>query len=210
MKIQNLIEKMEAKAMDGEFRDVIFDCYRKDCLGGIADAAEVDYEIAKKRFEEILSQEQKEILSELESLYSESRGHAACHGFKCGLYGGFGQYFTDKSDNDGGFYNLVCRGKERDYEEQKRAIRRLELSGMLEIELPEAERTHLVSVDCAWHERIHNASFHSFHCGYRAAYLVIGNIDPMARMKNISKILTTEYYLGYIHPYSAIDQIAES
>lgn len=209
MKVQDLIEMMEAKAMDEEFRNVIFDCYRKDCLEGIADAAETDYETAKSRFEEILTQEQKEMLSELERQYSESREHVACRGFKCGLYGGFRQYFTDKSDNDGGFYNLICRGRERDYEEKDRASSCLALSKKLEKELPEAEKTHLVSIDCAWQERIHNASLHGFYCGYSAAYLIIGSTDPMARMKNISKILTTEYYLGYIHPSSDLERLCE-
>ena len=204
MKIQNLIEMMEARAMDKEFRDVIYDCYRKD---GITDTVETDYETAKERFDEILTQEQKEMLLELETLYAESRGHAACRGFKCGLYGGFRQHFADKSDNDGGFYHLVCLGKERNYEEQERAIRCLELSGILEKVLPEDERTHLVSIDCAWHERIHNASLHGFYCGYSAAYSVVDNVTPLTRIKNISKILTTEYYLGYIRPYSAIEQI---
>lgn len=206
MKIQNLIEMMEDKAMNQEFRDVIFACYQKD---GITDTVETDYETAKDRFEEILTQEQKEMLSELERLYSKSWDYAVCHAFKCGLYGAFQQCFTDKFHNDGGFYQLVCKGKDRDREVQERASRCLALSEKLEKELAEEEKTHLVSVDCAWHERIHNASLHGFYCGYRAAYSVIDNVDPLARMKNISKILTTEYYLGYIRTYSAIDQITE-
>lgn len=201
MKVQNLIEIMEAKALDADFRDAVFAYYQEDCREGITDAAEVDYEAAKRRFEIILSQEQKDTLAEIEKLYSESRDHAACRGFKCGLYGGFRQYFTDTSDNDGGFYNLVCRGEERDYKEQERKARCRELGDVLEEQLPENEKTHLVSIDCAWLERIHNASLHSFYCGYTAAYSIIDKADFLGSMKNISKILTTEYYLGYIHPY---------
>lgn len=207
MKVQNLIEMMKTKALDAEFRDAVFAYYQKDCREGITDAAEADYEAAKSRFAIILSPEQKDTLVEIEKLYSESRDHAACRGFQCGLYGGFRQYFTDTCDNDGGFYNLVCTGEERDYKERERKARCRELGDMLEKQLPENEKPHLVSIDCAWLERIHNASLHGFYCGYSAAYSVVDNVTPLARIKNISKILTTEYYLGYIRPYSAIEQI---
>ena len=61
----------------------------------------------------------------------------------------------------------------------------------------------------AWQQRIYNAAMDGFYCGYRAAYDLMEAIHPLVKAENMDKILTMEYHLGYIKPYSMIEQTGD-
>ena len=73
-----------------------------------------------------------------------------------------------------------------------------ELEERISNALDDEAAEHLTSIVCAWENREHNAALQSFYCGYRAAWGVIEQVEPLSSMEGISKILTTEYYLGFI------------
>ena len=72
--------------------------------------------------------------------------------------------------------------------------------------LSEEDREYMVSITCAWQQRVYSAAHDGFYCGFRAAYDIIEAIVPMAKIRNIDKILTTEYLMGYIQPYSEVER----
>ena len=66
---------------------------------------------------------------------------------------------------------------------------------------------HMVSVTCAWQQRVYSAAMDGFYCGYRAAYDLMDSINPLVKVQNMDKILTMEYHLGYIKPYSEVERL---
>ena len=48
-----------------------------------------------------------------------------------------------------------------------------------------------------------------FYCGYRAAYDLMEAIHPLVKAENMDKILTMEYHLGYIKPYSKVERLQD-
>ena len=67
----------------------------------------------------------------------------------------------------------------------------------------------MVSISCAWQQRIYNAAMDGFYCGYRAAYDLMEAIQPLVKAENMNKILTMEYHLGYIKPYSEVERLRD-
>ena len=75
--------------------------------------------------------------------------------------------------------------------------------------LIEEDQEHLVSVACAWQQRVYSAAMDGFYCGYRAAYEIMDAIDPLVKVRCVDKILTMEYHLGYIQPYSEVERLRD-
>lgn len=48
-----------------------------------------------------------------------------------------------------------------------------------------------------------------FYCGYRAAYEIMDLVNPLVKVQCVDKILTTEYHLGYIKPYSEVERLRD-
>ncbi len=71
--------------------------------------------------------------------------------------------------------------------------------------LREEDKEHMVVVACAWQQRIYSAAMDGFYCCYRAAYDIMEEIIPLVKVENMDKILTMEYYMGYIKPYSEVE-----
>lgn len=217
MKVQDMLTRMEQRAFNDEFMEVIIDYYKaeRQAPKGSSNITEDDFNTAMEVLLKIFTKEQKELVNQIESIHSESRFYAARYGFLCGLYSGFRQHFTFHAEFDGGFTSLVADDlfmqpkMQRHYENYNRHTKAQELEAKLSEELPEDMQEHMVSISCAWSNRIYNASFEGFYCGYRAAFDIADQITPMAKMNSISKILTTEYYMGYIKPFSEVERLQE-
>ena len=52
-------------------------------------------------------------------------------------------------------------------------------------------------------------SMDGFYCGYRAAYNMMESINPLVQIQHVDKILTMEYHLGYIKPYSEVERLRD-
>ena len=75
--------------------------------------------------------------------------------------------------------------------------------------LCEGDREHMVSIVCAWQQRVYSAAFDGFYCGFRAAYDIMEEIMPLVKVQNMDKILTMEYHMGYIKPYSEVERVRD-
>lgn len=214
MTVQDLLVNLDSLAMGEVFQQAIEEFYVASLRRLDDNTIERDYTSARSYFDSTLSHEQITKIHQIEELNSACRSYSAKYGFKCGLYGAFKQYFTPGGDADGGFDSILCMDlltqprMQRHHENYARIVKVQQLIQEVDDMLDPAAASHLVSFCCAWNDRIYNASLQGFYCGYRAAYAVIENIEPLGKIRNIDKILSTEYYLGFTHPYAEVERLA--
>lgn len=214
MTVQDLLVNLDSLAMGEVFQQAIEEFYVASLQRLDDDTIEQDYTSARSHFDDVLSNEQITQIQQIEELNSACRSYSAKYGFKCGLYGAFKQYFTQHGDADGGFDSILCMDlltqprMQRHHENYARIVKVQQLVQEVEDMLAPEEASHFVSFCCAWNNRIYNASLQGFYCGYRAAYAVIECIDPLGKIRNIDKILSTEYYLGFTHSYAEVERLA--
>ena len=211
MNVKEILESMAARAFSASYLGGVCELYDARDNG----STEADYETGMAQLAGILNDDQKANLQEMEQAYKARRNYASVYGFKCGLYGTFRQHFSQHVDKDGGFQDLVCNDlliqpKMQRHNENYANIERCNsLDATISETLSEADQEHLVSIGCAWQQRIYNAAMDGFYCGYRAAYDLMEAIHPLVKAENMDKILTMEYHLGYIKPYSMIEQTSD-
>ena len=210
MNVKEILEGMAARAFSASYPGEVSRLYDARDNG----STEADYETSMAQLAGILNDDQKADLKEMEQAYEARRNYASVYGFKCGLYGAFRQHFSQHVDKDGGFQDLVCNDllmqpkMQRHHENYANIKRCNSLDATISETLSEADQEHLVHIGCAWQQRIYNAAMDGFYCGYRAAYDLMEAIQPLVKVANMDKILTMEYHLGYIKPYSELERAA--
>lgn len=211
MKVKDLLSGMETRAMDAQFQNDICElCNVKD-YGNTYPDCQTGYE----HLLPLLTEEQKMSLEQMEQAYVRRRIYAAKYGFKCGLFGAFRQFFGVSSAPDGGFQDLVCDDlltqprMQRHHENYSNIELCNEIDRSIMDTLSEEDKEHMVSITCAWQQSVYSAAFDGFYCGYRAAYDIMEEIVPLVKVENMDKILTMEYYMGYIKPYSEVERLRD-
>ena len=211
MKVKDIIGEMADRAFAFSFHQGILDLYDAKDYG----ATEPDYKTGFERLVSILADDQLELLNRMEEAYVTRRNYAAEYGFKCGLYGAFRQFFGYSGVKDGGFDDLVANDLLMQPKMQRHHTNyaNIELCNKIDAEimktLSKEDQEHMVSVACAWQQRVYSAAMDGFYCGYRAAYDLMEAINPMVKVQNMDKILTMEYHLGYIKPYSEVERLQD-
>lgn len=211
MKVKDLIKGMENRAMDSLFQKDICTLYDAKDYGDTEPDCRAGYE----HLLPLLTEEQKMSLEQMEKAYIQRRSYAAEYGFKCGLFGAFRQFFGAASAKDGGFQDLVADDllMQPKMQRHQENYANIELCNQIEKSimdtLCEETKEHMVSVVCAWQQRVYSAAFDGFYCGYRAAYDLMEAINPLVKVQNMDKILTTEYHLGYIKPYGEVERLQD-
>lgn len=201
MNVKKLLTEMEMRALDQSFLNAVATAYTE---GKHCRAIEEDYRMASEELKKILTADQMADLVSLEVTWNENRTYAASYGFKAGIYCGFLQHLTEDTKNDGGFEETVCKDlfqeprMRRHCDTYSRRNHCNELEARISNALDDEATEHLTSIVCAWENREYNAALQGFYCGYRAAWGITEQVKPLSSMEGISKILTTEYYLGYI------------
>ena len=211
MKVKDLLNGMETRAMDAQFQNDICElCNAKD-YGNTYPDCQTGYE----HLLSLLTEEQKMSLQQMEQAYIQRRIYAAKYGFKCGLFGAFRQFFGASSAPDGGFQDLICNDLLTQPRMQRHHANYSNIELCNEIDrsimdtLSEEDKEHMVSVTCAWQQSVYSAAFDGLYCGYRAAYDIMEEIIPLVKVENMDKILTMEYYMGYIKPYSEVERLRD-
>ena len=209
MNVKNIIDEMGARAFAYSFLQGINDLYdAKEC-----ENIEFDYQNAFNHLLTILSDDLLASLNLMEGAYTECRYYAAQYGFKCGIFGAFRHFFGCRCVEDGGFQELVANDllMQPKMQRHREYYANIELCNKYEKRIMESLSTeyqeHMVSVTCAWQQRVYSAAMDGFYCGYRAAYDLMESINPLVKVQNMDKILTMEYHLGYIKPYSEVERL---
>lgn len=211
MKVQDILTEMESRAFGDAYISGISAIYNAADFEG----TEHDYTLGFNRLNELLSADQKDALAQMERTYEARRAYAAQYGFKCGIYEAFRQYFCFSDVKDGGFQDLVCDDllMQPKMQRHHENYANIELCNQIDRAITESlskeDQEHMVSVVCAWQQRVYSAAMDGFYCGYRAAYEIMEAIKPLVKIKNIDKILTMEYHLGYIKPYSEVERLRD-
>lgn len=195
MKIQNEFQSIEQRVFSETFIHDIFSCSTQDSM------PEQDYRIAMARLSKVLNKAQLASLTRCQELYAQNRVYAAEFGFRQGIYGGFRQIFTANADPDGGFQALVVESlfmqpnMQGHAESFARLTEAQARSNAISQALSEPDREQLLSVDCAWSDRIYRAALDGFYRGYCLACSIqeqTGSGSPTAKRQ------TMEYTLGII------------
>ena len=211
MQVRDIISQMAQRAFSFQFHDGILDMYSARDYG----ATEPDYETGFNQLASILTEDQMQALNHMENTYIARRNYAAQYGFKCGIFGAFRQFFGYSKANDGGFDDLVFQdllmqpGMQRHHENYANIELCNEIDRAIMDALSEENKEHMVSIACAWQQRVYSAAFDGFYCGYRAAYDLMEDLMPLVKVQNMDKILTMEYHLGYIKPYSEVERLRD-
>ena len=211
MNVKDIIEGMADRAFKFSFLQGINDLYDSRDYGD----TEPDYQMGFNHLMSLLTDKQKEDLNRMENAYSERRYFAAEYGFKCGLYGAFRQFFGCSGVRDGGFEDLVADDllMQPKMQRHRSNYANIELCNKIDTEimetLTEKDQEHMVAVVCAWQQRVYSAAMDGFYCGYRAAYEIMDLVNPLVKVQCVDKILTMEYHLGYIKPYSEVERLRD-
>lgn len=211
MNVKDIIEGMADRAFKFSFLQGINDLYDSRDYGD----TEPDYQKGFNHLMSLLTDKQKEDLNRMENAYAERRYFAAEYGFKCGLYGAFRQFFGCSGVRDGGFEDLVADDllMQPKMQRHRSNYANIELCNKIDTEimetLTEKDQEHMVAVVCAWQQRVYSAAMDGFYCGYRAAYEIMDLVNPLVKVQCVDKILTMEYHLGYIKPYSEVERLRD-
>ena len=211
MNVKDIIEGMANRAFKFSFLQGINDLYDSRDYGD----TEPDYQKGFNHLMSLLTDKQKEDLNRMENAYTERRYFAAEYGFNCGLYGAFRQFFGCSGVRDGGFEDLVADDllMQPKMQRHRSNYANIELCNKLDTEitetLTEKDQEHMVAVVCAWQQRVYSAAMDGFYCGYRAAYEIMDLVNPLVKVQCVDKILTMEFHLGYIKPYSEVERLRD-
>lgn len=207
MQTRTIIKALRGRVFDDAYAKALSTAYTEDVDNGDFKITEDEYAAAEAALQTGLSDEQKELLKEMELRHKENWQYATEYAFFCGMLGAFEQYLVPDGRYSFDYSNSVAHnlfeipGMERHRKYHENSQHNLEGFTALEEALDEELNYHIVSVNSAWGERVNHAAVHSYYCGYRAAIALIEEVVPLGATGMIEKILMTEYELGFTTPY---------
>lgn len=143
---------------------------------------EPEYTESKAALEKVLSDEQKTVLAELEKSWHKNVMWAATFGFFQGIRAS--DRMTSMDEEEALFDKFIVtkvltnpniKDYPQYYDEHKHT---LQLSASLEAQLDDEGKAHLVSIDCAWDEKLYRTLRDVFHMG-----LLIDKSNPPQKKK---------------------------
>ena len=191
MSVASMLENMKRRALDSTYDAYICEEYDAWAVESFA-TEEGEYDAARLELPKVLSSEQMEKLKTMEERYQQNRKYASHYGFEAGLFSGFQLFFSGNGITEDGFDRYLMKSL-------------MELGE----ELTDENKEHVVSLECAWGQRIHSFACHAFYCGYRAALRVIDAVGGLESMSMIDHTLLLEYRLGYIGSYEQVEREQE-
>lgn len=214
MSVQDMLKEMSSRAFNSSYDSYMRNAYD---LWVETDFKEEENDYAKgvQALGSVLTEEQRQKLRAMEENYQHNMEYASRYGFKAGLYSGFSQYFIGTEAAYDSFESTLMKNlmelpsMTRHQAYCQRSEDNLEIANALRESLDESTYEHVVSVECAWGQRIHSAACHGFYCGYRAALNLIDDIKPLDSSRMIQHTLLLEYHLGYIGSYEEIERLSK-
>ena len=214
MSVASMLENMKRRALDSTYDAYISEEYDAWAVESFA-TEEGEYDAARLELPKVLSSEQMEKLKTMEERYQQNRKYASHYGFEAGLFSGFQLFFSGNGITEDGFDRYLMKslmekpGMQRHVDYYARNDEILRLGKELGEELTDENKEHVVSLECAWGQRIHFFACHAFYCGYRAALRVIDAVGGLESMSMIDHTLLLEYRLGYIGSYEQVEREQE-
>ena len=214
MSVQDMLKEMSSRAFNSSYDSYMRNAYDLWVETDFKEE-ENDYVKGVQALDAVLTEEQQQKLKAMEENYQHNMEYASRYGFKAGLYSGFSQYFIGTEAAYDSFESTLMKNlmelpsMTRHQAYYLRSEDNLEIANALRESLDESTYEHVVSVECAWGQRIHSAACHGFYCGYRAALNLIDDIKPLDSSRMIQHTLLLEYPLGYIGSYEEIERLSK-
>ncbi len=214
MSVASMLEELKGRALDSTYDAYICEEYEAWAVESFA-TEESEYDAAMLVLPKVLDAEQMEKLKTMEEHYQQNREYASRYGFEAGLFSCFQLFFGGAGASEDGFERYLMKslmempGMQQHIDFYARNDVILRLGKELDEELTEENKEHVVSVECAWGQRIHSAACHAFYWGYRAALRVIDKVGGLVSMSMIDHTLLLEYKLGYINSYEQVERELE-
>ena len=208
MDIRKMLSHVKERTLGKELEDMICVAYFEE-TDSIFVETEADYKKAAEAFSST-TQEQQDLLAQIEHKYAENRSYAMHYCLSCGLFAGYRQCLKEGFTGENDFHQLVeeslftMPGMQRHTAYIENIDECHKLMETLEKSLPESMSEHMLSLECAWGERVHHAGLISFYLGYRLALEYIGDVSYPTVLEMVGKQLLTEYSLGLIGTYDQI------
>lgn len=214
MSVASMLENMKRRALDSTYDAYICEEYDAWAVDSFA-TEEGEYDTAMLVLPKVLNAEQMDKLKTMEERYQLNRKYASNYGFEAGLFSGFQLFFSGTRITEDGLERYLMKslmempGMQRHVDYYARNDEILRLEKELEEALTEENKEHVVSVECAWGQRIHSAACHAFYCGYRAALRITDTVGGLESLSMIDHTLLLEYRLGYIDSYEQVEREQE-
>ena len=207
MRIDDVLGSMKERAFSDDFHKQLESLYTEQMKkDGVS--VEEDYNQAIQEFPNILNHTQLQLIHELEAVLQPNRIYAGEYGFKAGVYAAFLQLLSPREQELDLFNRLVVRelfdkeNMKRHRKYNSRNSRYLEIADKLYENASDSQKEQIASVESACCERVYNAAYQGFYCGYRSGWSIIDDIRFLESAHRMRDILMTEYELGLIQPYA--------
>lgn len=203
MTTNDWITKLEAKIFDADMEAAIrgaYDCMAKN--GGIYEKTEQACAASEQTLSETLSKEQTDKIARYRQCAAAQMYCVSKYGFTAGLINAIFCYrdTANKIPINGGA--LIEQQISVDQSAEVLAAVKaltdecLTIDAGLQQELPGDLYEHVVSITCAWDERIHFSGIYGYYLGYRTALSLLQTLFPTAPVIMEPLTLILEHHMG--------------
>lgn len=207
MTTKEFLQEICQNAFGSTYQAGIQHMYNRSVSAGNYTEEEKEYQEATTYLRATFEPKEISLLDEYENTCADIQAFSASYGFLTGLLCGFKQFFTNDSDEDGGyskhvFQQIAMMPNMQTYPENFENVeRRNKLYAQL-CRKSEIVHTYMVSMDCTWSQRAHSASIYGFYCGYHGAMGIIDEVMPLpfCSTSNTRKTVAMANWFGFLKP----------
>ena len=203
MTTNDWITKLEAKIFDADMEAAIRSAYDGMAKnGGIYEKTEQAYAVSEQTLSGTLSKEQTDKIARYRQCAAAQMHYVSKYGFTAGLINAIFCYRDTANKIPINGEALIERQNSVDQSAEVRAAVKaltdecLTIDARLQQELSCDLYEHVVSITCAWDERIHFSGIYGYYLGYRTALSMLLTLFPTALVVMEPLTLILEHHMG--------------
>lgn len=217
MTTNDWITKLEAKMFDADMEAAIrsaYDCMAKN--GGIYEKTEQACAASEQTLSGTLSKEQTDKIARYRQCAAAQMHYVSKYGFTTGLINAIFCYRDTANKIPVNGETLIEQQISVDQSVEVRAAVKaltdecLTIDAGLQQELSCDLYEHVVSITCAWDERIHFSGIYGYYLGYRTALSMLRTLFPTASVIMEPLTLILEHYMGLNKTFEESERKAHS
>ena len=217
MTTNDWITKLEAKIFDADMETAIRSAYdRMAKNGGIYEKTEQACAASEQTLSGTLSKEQTDKIARYRQCAAAQMHYVSKYGFTTGLINAIFCYRDAANKIPVNGETLIEQQISVDQSIEVRAAVKaltdecLTIDAGLQQELSCDLYEHVVSITCAWDERIHFSGIYGYYLGYRTALSMLRTLFPTASVIMEPLTLILEHYMGLNKTFEESERKAHS
>lgn len=217
MTTNDWITKLEAKIFDADMETAIRSAYdRMAKNGGIYEKTEQACAASEQTLSGTLSKEQTDKIARYRQCAAAQMHYVSKYGFTTGLINAIFCYRDTANKIPVNGETLIEQQISVDQSVEVRAAVKaltdecLTIDAGLQQELSCDLYEHVVSITCAWDERIHFSGIYGYYLGYRTALSMLRTLFPTASVIMEPLTLILEHYMGLNKTFEESERKAHS